>query len=75
LALFAMLMNVVGKALMSGLFGQEDEEDEKRSAKAGDADSLLSVPDRMAELVSLRDRGFVDAEEFEAKRSELVSQI
>jgi voltage-gated potassium channel len=70
LALFGMLMNVVGKALMAGLFGHEDEDED-----AGGAVPLLNIPERMAELVQLRDQEAITGEEFEERRRNLVSQI
>jgi voltage-gated potassium channel len=75
LALFAMLMNVVGKALMQGLFGHADEEDDQSPAKETDGRELLSVSERMDELVRLKEQELVSDEEFQEKRSELVSQI
>ena len=76
LCLFAMLMNVVGKALMQGLFGHEDDES---GADDGDAvmagRGLMSVSERMDELVSLREQELVTPDEFEAKRRELVEHI
>jgi voltage-gated potassium channel len=76
LCLFAMLMNVVGKALMQGLFGHEDDES---AADGGDTvvqgQGLMSVSERMDELVSLREQELVTPEEFEAKRRELVEYI
>lgn len=79
LCLFAMLMNVVGKALMQGLFGHEDEdaaEDDGGGAGAPlAARDLLSVSERMDELVRLREQELVTPEEFESKRRELVEHI
>jgi voltage-gated potassium channel len=72
LALFAMLMNVVGKALMQGLFGHEDDEE---TGAVIEARSLLSVSERMDESVRLRDQELVTPDEFEAKRRKLVENI
>lgn len=74
LCLFAMLMNVVGKALMQGLFGH-DEVEEDDEATAVDGRAFLSVSERMDELVRLREQELVTPEEFEAKRRELVENI
>ena len=74
LCLFAMLMNVVGKALMQGLFGHgEDGEEDDNGGVTGRA--FLSVGERMDELVRLREQELVTPDEFEEKRRELVANI
>ncbi len=73
LALFAMLMNVVGKALMAGLFGQDEDELESTNAITGS--HLSSVSERMDELVHRREQELITSEEFEKERHHLVSPI
>jgi len=77
LCLFAMLMNVVGKALMQGLFGHEEEgvENDENGADVLTGRAFMSVSERMDELVRLREQDLVTPDEFEQKRSQLVSDI
>jgi len=76
LCLFAMLMNVVGKALMQGLFGHDDEDEENGDVNGVvTGGAFLSVSERMDELVRLREQDLVTPDEFEAKRQELVQNI
>jgi len=78
LALFAMLMQVVGKALTRGLFGAVEEDiaaDENEDETFNEQALLPCVPERMADHVLLRDQGLVSDEEFEATRKRLIGQI
>ena len=75
LALFAMLMQVVGKALMEGLFGTDEELEDTEASDTLEGRSFLTVSDRMRDLLELREQGLVSEEEFEQQRKRLIAQI
>ena len=71
LALFAMLTQVLGKAMIRGLFGgSEDELHEANMDAVGH--EALSELEHIAEL---RDTDMISQEEFETQRDLLVSRV
>ena len=83
-AMFAMLMNVMGKAMIQGLFGDPDEamdmaddldmEDEGTRLRPVIGHSV-SIPDQIEQLARLRDREIITGPQFEAKRDELLARM
>ena len=75
LALFAMLMTVLGKAMLLGLFGGGESgksgSDSDEPAAAADA----SIPKVIRDLADLRDSGVLSEEEFQHKKHELLSRL
>ncbi len=82
LAMFAMLMNVMGKAMIQGLFGSPDEAmddddedmDEGTTLGSGVADGP-SIPDQIEQLARLRERDIITTPQFENKRDELLARM
>ena len=72
LALFGLLMNIVGNAMMEGLFGggAGDEEPGITNVLA-----QSSAPERIEKLADLKERGLISEEEFQEKRQKLLDQV
>jgi len=72
LALFGLLMNIVGNAMMEGLFGGGAGDEE-----TGITTVLMqsSAPERIEKLADLRERGLISEEEFQEKRQKLLDQV
>ena len=83
LGMFAMLMNVMGKAMIQGLFGSPDEAMEDDDDMDIDEGTTLghavghapSIPDQIEQLARLRDREVITGPQFEAKRDELLDRM
>jgi voltage-gated potassium channel len=84
LAMFAMLMNVMGKAMIQGLFGDPDEamdmaddlDMEDEGTRLGPViGHSVSIPDQIEQLARLRDREIITGPQFEAKRDELLARM
>ena len=58
-----------GKVKMGGYEISDDEPDDRRAAPRSDAEA------RLTELRSLYDRGLITAEEYEAKRRDILSDL
>ena len=58
-----------GKVRMGGYEITDDEPDDRRAAPRSDAEA------RLTELRSLYDRGLITAEEYEAKRRDILSDL
>jgi voltage-gated potassium channel len=82
LAMFAMLMNVMGKAMIQGLFGspdeamEDDEDDEDEGTQLGASFGVApSIPDQIEQLARLREREIITTPQFEDKRDELLARM
>jgi voltage-gated potassium channel len=72
LALFAMLMNVIGKVMIQGLFGSEDNVDGVEETTTPQETTIL---DQIRQLAELRDAGILTDEEFTSKKTELLGRV
>ncbi|MDA1191234.1 MAG: ion transporter [Candidatus Poribacteria bacterium] len=66
LALFALLMSVMGKSMLHGLFGVDVPETE---------DESVSVPQQIEELGRLRDLSLLTEDEFQSKKTDLLTRM
>ena len=71
LALFGLLMNIVGNAMMEGLFGGGDDEESGITTVL----TQSSAPERIEKLADLKERGLISEEEFQEKRQKLLDQV
>lgn len=72
LALFALLMNVMGKAMLKGLFGSDSDAAEESTQ---DSAVYFTIPGQIQQLAGLRDLSILTEDEFETKKQELLSRM
>ena len=72
LALFGLLMNIVGNAMMEGLFGGGAGDEEPGITNVL---TQSSAPERIEKLADLKERGLISEEEFQEKRQKLLDQV